>query len=182
MRYRSNRLLVFILLLGSLLGASPYAFAQSDSDWKAVQRNVRIVNLEEGKSLKGDIYRNVINDKYAILPDPGRNREMFFVEYSDRPSYKYMFIYGNEYFGRKWYFNVDKEFRLPVENDMEFVRLIKAYSGSHSGYYRLFRSVVDRSLTVVSDDPFFGWIVCKSDNPGYKYMFRQGGLYWYFNI
>ncbi len=156
--------------------------AQDDVDWKVVARNVRIVNIERGQSRRADVYRNVINAKYAILPDPARNQEMFYIEYADRPSYKYMFTYGDAFLGgKKWYFNMEKDLVLPVENDMAFVGLIKAYSGPHSGYFRLFRSVVDRSLTAVGEDPFFGWIVDRSDNPNYKYMFRQNGIYWYFN-
>ena len=158
-----------------------FADAQENKDWKLIARKVTIVNYDKGESRAGDLFQNVINGKYVILPDPEKNETMYYVEYSDNPQYRYMFVYGDVYFGKKWYFNVKMDLQLPIENDLAFVRLIKAYCGARSGYFRLFRSVVDNSLTVVGDDPFFGYIVSKAEDSLYKYMFRMSGLYWYFD-
>lgn len=173
--------IVLPFVLGTVISAASFpAYSRSEEDWKAVARGVRIANLDRGESGKCDIYRNVINGRYAVLPADEPNKMMYYVEYSDRPSYKYMFIYGNEFFGRKWYFNVRREFRLPIQDDLEFVSLIKAYSDAHSGYFRLFRSVVDNSLIVRSDNPYLGHLVYDSDNPKYRYRFSVSGINWYF--
>ena len=181
---KNTRLIILLLLFELISVFSFSAYAQEDEDWKLIARNVRIVNLEKGQSLKGNIYRNIINCKFAFLPESEKNDTMYYVEHSDRPSYDYMFIYGDAMLFNKgkWYFNYEKGLELPIENDMMFISVIRAVSGTRSNYFRLFRSIVDNSLTVVGEDPFFGYIVYKSDDSHYRYMFRANGIYWYSNL
>ena len=157
-------------------------YGQEEPDWIVVDYGVRIVEIESGKSNTADIYKNTINGRFAMLPHSENNETMYYIEYSNHPSYKYMFIWGNEFFGRKWYFNAKTTLNLPMQDDLKFNQLIKAYCDSRSGYFRLFTNVVNNNMIIVDDDPFFGYIVYRSDNPRYTYMFRRSGIYWYFTL
>lgn len=171
---------LFACAILALVSASLF-HAYAEEDWKRIYKNVRIVNVDAGKSLNGDVYRNTINGRYAFLPEPEKRNDMYLIEYADHPDYRYMFTYGEIPFGKRWYFNLPRAIKLPIENDLEFVQVVKAYSGSHSAYWRLFRSVVDGSLTVHGND-FFSWIVYDSDNPKYQYKFFSNMVPWYFNV